>query len=88
MVVLSALAHGAALMLVPIYWEFAKSQKMGNLMEMGHAAAQNLMSNDLATALLVSFVHTLSMGFQSNPGTVCILVVRTQIHLKSLVQSG
>lgn len=62
---LSALAHGAALMLVPIYLGICEiAENTSNPMEIGHAAAQNLMSNDLSTALLVSFVHTISMGFQ------------------------
>ena len=77
---LSALAHGAALMLVPIYLGICEiTENAGNLMEMGHDAAQNLMSNDLATALLVSFVHTLSMGFS---GAILALFVYWWLGLK------
>ena len=49
---------------------------------MGHAAAQNLMSNDLATALPF-FVHTLSMGFSEQSWHCLYIGGRTQIHLKS-----
>ena len=61
---LSAIAHGAALMLVPIYLGICQiAEDSGSTEYEGHVAAQNLMSNDLFTALGVSLVHTISMGF-------------------------
>lgn len=60
---LSAIAHGAALMLVPIYLGICQIAEDSESTEnAGHIAAQNLMSNDLFTALGVSLVHTISMG--------------------------
>ena len=60
---LSAIAHGAALMLVPIYLGICQiAEDNGSTENSGHLAAQNLMSNDLFTALGVSVVHTVSMG--------------------------
>ena len=70
---LSAIAHGAALMLVPIYLGICQIAKdSGSTENAGHIAAQNLMSNDLFTALGVSLVHTISMGLAG--GFLAILV--------------
>ena len=60
---LSAIAHGAALMLVPIYLGICQiSEDTSSIEDAGHLAVQNLMSNDLLTALGVSLLHTISMG--------------------------
>ncbi|WP_172796263.1 hypothetical protein [Loktanella sp. 5RATIMAR09] len=54
---LAAMAHGAGLMLVPIYLGIcAVGQE-----ETGHLAAQSLMGNNIMTALAVAAVHTFSM---------------------------
>ena len=60
---LSAIAHGAALMLVPIYLGICQiAEDSSGTEKSGHLAAQNLMSNDVFTALGVSLIHTISMG--------------------------
>mgnify|MGYP006952566128 FL=1 len=60
---LSAIAHGAALMLVPIYLGICQiAEDTSSIKDSGHLAVQNLMSNDLLTALGVSLLHTISMG--------------------------
>jgi hypothetical protein len=51
-----AIAHGAGLMLVPIYLGLC-----GTDADAGHAAAGALINADLAMALAVSAVHTLAM---------------------------
>ena len=52
-----AIAHGAGLMLLPIYLGLCGSDNTG----MGHAAAGILISTNLGTALLVSLAHSLAM---------------------------
>ena len=52
-----ALAHGAGLMLVPIYLGLCRSGELDN----GHQAALALMGGNLATAIVVSLVHTAAM---------------------------
>jgi hypothetical protein len=52
-----ATAHGAGLMLVPIYLGLCSA----NELDAGHGAAAVLMSNDLGGAIAVSVVHTLTM---------------------------
>jgi len=54
---LAAMAHGAGLMLVPIYLGICSIG--GN--ETGHLAAQRLMSDNIVTAFMVAAVHTMSM---------------------------
>lgn len=54
---LVALAHGAALMLVPIYLGLCDSDAL----DAGHAAAGALMSRGLVVALAVAVVHTGAM---------------------------
>ena len=51
-----AIAHGAGLMLVPIYLGLCRTQP-----DRGHQAARALIGGDLATALVVSVVHTAAM---------------------------
>ncbi|MFK7744636.1 MAG: hypothetical protein AB8B47_06260 [Roseobacter sp.] len=54
---LAAIAHGAGLMLVPIYLGICAIAET----EVGHQAAQSLMTSDVGTAVIVAGVHTLSM---------------------------
>ncbi|WP_298812889.1 hypothetical protein [uncultured Roseibium sp.] len=54
---LAAMAHGAGLMLVPIFLGICEA---GGLDE-GHLAAQSLMNNNIVIAFLVAAVHTLAM---------------------------
>ncbi len=54
---LVAIAHGAGLMLVPIYLGICAMEQGA-----GHAAAGTLMGADLRMALLVAAVHTLAMA--------------------------
>ena len=48
-----AIAHGAALMLVPIYLGICQLSDAGQ----GHAAAQSLMASNTGTAIAVVAVH-------------------------------
>ena len=58
---LAAMAHGAGLMLVPIYLGICGLLEAGSVSETGHAAAQTLMRGDLLTALYVAIAHTFAM---------------------------
>ena len=82
---LSAIAHGAALMLVPIYLGICQiAEDNGSTENAGHLAAQNLMSNDLFTALGVSLVHTVSMGLA---GALLAILVYFWLGLKFISQA-
>lgn len=52
-----AIAHGAALMLVPIYLGICRSANL----DAGHSAASALMNSSLGLAVIVSVVHTIAM---------------------------
>jgi hypothetical protein len=52
-----AIAHGAGLMLVPIYLGLCQAADLGN----GHEAAGALINANLAMAVVVSAVHSLAM---------------------------
>jgi hypothetical protein len=54
---LAAMAHGAGLMLVPIYLGICAI----GADETGHLAAQTLMNSNVTTAFLVAAAHTVSM---------------------------
>ena len=58
---LAATAHGAGLMLVPIYLGICGLLDAGGVAQTGHAAAQELMSNDILIAFKVAAIHTASM---------------------------
>lgn len=60
---LAAMAHGAGLMLLPIYMEMgvADAAHGDSMMASGHAAAGALMGSGVMVALTVSAVHTLAM---------------------------
>ncbi|TYC67037.1 hypothetical protein FMN63_13075 [Stappia sp. BW2] len=71
---LVAIAHGAGLMLVPIYLGICAMEQ-----EAGHAAAGTLMGADVRMALLVAAVHTLAMAFAGGVlaiGVYCWLGLR------------
>ena len=51
------MAHGAGLMLVPIYLGICRTLET----DAGHAAAYDLMSSNAGVALAVALVHTLAM---------------------------
>lgn len=59
---LAATAHGAGLMLVPIYLGICGLIEPGQSVSgAGHAAAQSLMNNNIVTAFAVAAVHTFTM---------------------------
>jgi len=55
---LAAMAHGAGLMLVPIYLGICATIDQNA----GHSAAAALMATDTSRALMVAFLHTLAMA--------------------------
>ena len=67
-----AMAHGAGLMLVPIYLGLCTREE---LQEIGHQAALTLMAGNLAMALAVALVHTMAMIAAG--GLIAWLVFRT-----------
>ena len=75
-----AIAHGAGLMLVPIYLGLCREADL----DAPHAAATTLINASLAMALLVSAVHTIAMVTAG--GTLAWLVYR-YLGLKFLSQS-
>jgi hypothetical protein len=54
---LAALAHGAGLMLVPMYMGLCRTETL----EPGHQAVVSLMAGNVGTALLVAAAHTAAM---------------------------
>lgn len=52
-----AIAHGAGLMLVPIYLGLCRATQT----DTGHAAAQTLIGSNIGTAIAVSAVHAMAM---------------------------
>ena len=58
---LAAMAHGAGLMLLPVYLGICNTIKTDTVLDGGHEAARQLMSSDISMAFLVSIVHTLAM---------------------------
>ena len=56
---LAALAHGAGLMLVPIYLGICAPEELDS----GHKAAGALMAGKIGSAFLVAFIHTVAMTF-------------------------
>ena len=54
---LAAMAHGAGLMLVPIYLGICQVDPGST----GHEAARDLMGQNVASAIVVAFAHTLAM---------------------------
>ncbi|MEX0277471.1 MAG: hypothetical protein AB3N19_08125 [Ruegeria sp.] len=81
---LAAMAHGAGLMLVPIYLGICGLLEPGNVAASGHAAAQVLMSNDIVTAFFVAAVHTLAM---TTAGASVAVIVYHWLGLKFISKS-
>lgn len=67
---LAAMAHGAGLMLVPIYLGICRTIETNA----GHAAADTLMGGNAGIAILVALAHTLAMT--ASGGTIAIGVYR------------
>ena len=67
---LVAMAHGAGLMLVPIYLGICRTVDTNA----GHAAAETLISGSILIALVVAAVHTLAMALSG--GTIAFGVYR------------
>jgi hypothetical protein len=75
-----ATAHGAGLMLVPIYLGLCRAQDL----DRGHLAAQALMGGHLATAVAVACVHTAAMIVT---GGLIALLVHGWLGLRFLSRS-
>ena len=75
-----ATAHGAGLMLLPIYLGLCATEALGA----AHQASSILMGQNLATAVLVSLVHTLSMVIA---GGVLAFLVHAWLGLQFLSRS-
>jgi hypothetical protein len=75
-----AIAHGAALMLVPIYLGLCRTAEL----DRGHAAAGSLISANIGMAVLVSIVH--SVGMITAGGFLAWLVYR-HLGLKFVARS-
>lgn len=76
---LAAMAHGAGLMLVPIFLGICQSIQT----DTGHAAAADLMAQNMGTALAVALAHTLAMTLA---GGIIALGVYHWVGLKFLRQ--
>ncbi|MEM6940082.1 MAG: hypothetical protein AAF943_10780 [Pseudomonadota bacterium] len=77
---LAAMAHGAGLMLVPIYLGICRTIET----DAGHAAAADLMTGNAGVAVVVAVVHTLAMTIS---GGVIAFGVHQWLGLKFLTRS-
>ncbi len=77
---LAAMAHGAGLMLVPIYLGICQA----DLGDAGHAAARDLMGQNMASAVIVAGAHTLAMTVA---GGVIAVAIYLYFGLKFLSRS-
>ncbi|MEM8980151.1 MAG: hypothetical protein AAGD04_11750 [Pseudomonadota bacterium] len=75
-----ALAHGAGLMLVPIFLGLCAPE----MLDAGHMAASQLMTRNIGMALLVAFAHTATMLIG---GAAIAFAVYKWLGLKFLTQS-
>jgi hypothetical protein len=75
-----ASAHGAGLMLVPLYLGICRALEL----DRGHQAASALIGGNLTTAALVSFVHTVAMIIT---GGLIALLVHGWLGLRFLSRS-
>lgn len=75
-----AMAHGAGLMLVPIYLGLCKAGELDS----GHQAALALMGGNLTMAMIVALVHT---GAMILSGGVMAIAVHAWLGLKFLSKS-
>ena len=78
---LAAMAHGAGLMLVPIFLGLCADP---NLLDAGHRAAGTLMAGNLGTALLVATLHTAAMTLA---GSVLAAAIYFWLGLRFLSRS-
>ena len=81
---LAATAHGAGLMLVPIYLGICGFLEPGDVVDNGHAAAQSLMSGNITVAFLVAAAHTFAMTFT---GAIIAIFVYLWFGLKFISKS-
>ena len=81
---LAATAHGAGLMLVPIYLGICGFLEPGDVVDNGHAAAQSLMSGNITVAFLVAAAHTFAMTFT---GAIIAVFVYLWFGLKFISKS-
>jgi hypothetical protein len=77
---LAAMAHGAGLMLVPIYLGICRTIET----DAGHAAASDLMVGNTGTAAVVAVVHTLAMTLS---GGILAVGVHQWLGLRFLSKS-
>ena len=75
-----AMAHGAGLMLLPIYFGLCSSEEL----DLVHRATYSLMAENLGMALLVSLVHALAMVAA---GGLVALLVHAWFGMKFLTAS-
>lgn len=82
---LAATAHGAGLMLLPIYLGICGLLvSIDSVSGTGHAAAQELMNENVLTAFLVAAIHTFAMTFA---GAAIAIFVYTWFGLKFISKS-
>ena len=81
---LAAMAHGAGLMLVPIYLGICGLLEPSNIIDTGHAAAQSLMTGNIAMAFFVAAAHTFAMTLA---GAVIAVFVYLWFGLKFISKS-
>ena len=74
---LAAMAHGAGLMLVPIFLGICAVGEV----DTGHMAAQSLMASSVPTAFIVAAVHTFSMTLA---GGIIALIIYLWLGLRFL----
>lgn len=78
---LAATAHGAGLMLVPIFLGICGLLEDGTVSGTGHAAAQELMGSNVAIAFTVALVHTFAMTLS---GGIIAAIIYLWLGLKFL----
>lgn len=74
---LIALAHGAGLMLVPIYLGLCRIDRL----DAGHQAASSLMTSNIGSAMTVSIAHTVAMLIS---GAIIAAIIYFWLGLKFL----
>ena len=77
---LAAMAHGAGLMLVPIYLGICAIDSS----EVGHVAARTLMAGNLVNAVAVAFIHTAAMTIA---GGIIATIVYFWLGLKFIAKT-
>ncbi|WP_278922673.1 MULTISPECIES: hypothetical protein [Pseudophaeobacter] len=77
---LAATAHGAGMMLLPIYLGLCRVEEL----DTGHRAATELMSGSINTALAVAIVHTAAMALS---GGILAVGAYTWLGLKFLART-